>query len=107
MKCLKCKASHDIAQFLSKIYHQLQTQHNIAIKVVRTDNGSELKGFLEKFLFDKGIVHQVGDDYKHHQPGCAARSHRSILEHARTILLGYLNYRINSIQLLLNNPFMF
>ena len=33
------------------------------------------------------MIHKLGDAYKHHQPGCAERAHRSILEQAKTILL--------------------
>ena len=87
IKCLNGKNSHAIAEYFKAIHKRLLNQHNITCKTFRTDNGTEFQGSLSVYLREEGIIHKVGDAYKHHQPGCAERAHRSILEQAKTILL--------------------
>ena len=87
IKCLNGKNSHDIAEYFKTIHKRLLTQHNITLKTFRTDNGKEFQGSWSVYLREEVITNNLGDAYKHHQPGCAERAHRSTLEQAKTILL--------------------
>ncbi|MBW0489814.1 hypothetical protein O181_029529 [Austropuccinia psidii MF-1] len=58
------------------------------IKVIRTDNGSELKNSIfEEFLRKNGIIHEYSVPYEHPQNGKIKRTNRTLSEISRTILV--------------------
>ena len=73
---MSLESNHIILHYLLEKSIKLKAQHNLVCKTLRTDNGTEFQRSLTIYLHEEGIVHQLGDAYKHHQPACAERSHR-------------------------------
>ncbi|MBW0509404.1 hypothetical protein O181_049119 [Austropuccinia psidii MF-1] len=68
-----------ILQFMNTTGHK--------VKVIRTDNGSELKNIIfEEFLKTQGIIHEYSIPYEHHQNGKIGRTNQTISEMARPSL---------------------
>ncbi|MBW0535087.1 hypothetical protein O181_074802 [Austropuccinia psidii MF-1] len=60
----------------------------ISIKGLRTDNGAEFKNnIMDKFLREKGIIHEYSMPYEHHQNRKIERTNRTISEIARTSII--------------------
>ncbi|MBW0528770.1 hypothetical protein O181_068485 [Austropuccinia psidii MF-1] len=82
----------DKAEAKTQLQHWLTRFSNtcgLRIRTVRTDNGSEFKNhFLNDFLLKHGIEHEYLMPYEHHQNGWIKRTNRTLLEIARTCLIG-------------------
>ena len=64
----------------------VQNQFNVNIKVIRTDNGTEIvQGECGKMLADKGIFHQRSAPRTPQQNGRVERKHRHLAETARAM----------------------
>ena len=64
------------------------TQTSNKIKVIRSDNGTEYKcNDFDKFIKEKGIIHEFSSPYIHEQNGRAERDIRTVIECARSMLI--------------------
>lgn len=79
----KDEAGQKIANFI----RQAEVQTGCHVKRIRTDNGGEFLGAqLERFLADRGIIHEKTVPYSPAQNGVAERTNRTLVETARTML---------------------
>ena len=62
-----------------------ETQFNLSVQTVRSDNGMEFM-CLREYFQDKGIIHQTSCVYTPQQNGRVERKHRHILNVARALL---------------------
>jgi transposase InsO family protein len=66
---------------------QAERKHELTIKAIRTDNGSEFKNHaMEDFTNEEGVNHKYSAPYTPQQNGVVERKNRSIIEMARTML---------------------
>lgn len=71
-----------LQNFVAFVQNQFQT----TIKILRTDNGSELFNHsLASFLTQLGIIHQSSCPYTPQQNGVVERKHQQLLEMARAL----------------------
>lgn len=72
-----------------KIFHAyVQTQFNVKIKILRSDNGGEYMSHpLQEFLQSNGIISQRSCPSTPQQNGIAERKNRHLLDVVRTLLL--------------------
>jgi hypothetical protein len=67
-----------------------QSEFEITIKKVRSDNGSEFRNTnVEKFLDEEGIKHEFSAPYTPQQNGVVERKNRTLIEMAKIILDEY------------------
>src|SRR4051812_2546225 len=63
-----------------------QTEYELSLKHIRSDNGTELKNtHIEEFLDDHGFTHEFSAAYTSQQNGVVERKNRILIEMARTI----------------------
>lgn len=66
----------------------VQTQFEVKVKCVRTDNGGEFTGAsFQTLLTDHGINHQKTTPYMPQQNGMVERKHRHLLQLARSLMM--------------------
>ncbi|RVW73920.1 Retrovirus-related Pol polyprotein from transposon RE1 [Vitis vinifera] len=71
-----------------KFYAEIQTQFNISIRVLRSDNAREyFSAQFTSFMSHHGILHQSSCAHTPQQNGVAERKNRHLVETARTLLL--------------------
>src|SRR3954447_21990670 len=64
-----------------------QRQHEVTIKIIRSDNGSEFKNYtLNDWLSDEGTKHQYSAAYTPQQNGVAERKNRTLMDMARSMM---------------------
>src|SRR4051812_22919874 len=64
-----------------------QRQHEVTIKIIRSDNGSEFKNYtLNDWLSDEGVKHQYSAAYTPQQNGVAERKNRTLVDMARSMM---------------------
>jgi hypothetical protein len=83
--CIARKSA--VGQVVKDTLVQWERQTGHTVKVLRTDNGTEYKDSLQKWMAGQGIVHQVSADYTPQQNGRAERLNRTLMEKARALLL--------------------
>lgn len=69
---------------ISSFFAQVETQFNTKIKLVRSDNGTEIIQCLSLFM-NKGIAHQTSIVGRPQQNGLVERKHRHFLDVARAL----------------------
>ena len=71
-----------------KVFYALvQTQFNVKIQALRSDNGTEyVNKAIGAFMSDKGILHQTSCPDTPPQNGVAERKNRHLLEVARALM---------------------
>ncbi|GJZ04163.1 retrovirus-related pol polyprotein from transposon TNT 1-94 [Tanacetum coccineum] len=68
---------------------RVENQNEIKVKQLRTDNGTEFRNsILVNFCDEKGISQKISSPYTPEQNGVAERKNRTLIEAARTMLLG-------------------
>jgi hypothetical protein len=68
---------------------RLVTQHNAKVKFIRSDRGGEYSSDeLKKYLSKRGIHHEYTVHDSPEQNGVAERVNRTVVEHARALLIG-------------------
>ncbi|KAK1697381.1 hypothetical protein QYE76_014078, partial [Lolium multiflorum] len=78
------KTKDETQQIFIDFATEVQRQHNLLIKAIRSDNGSEFKNYtLNDFLSDEGIRHQYSAAYTPQQNGVAERKNRTLMDMAR------------------------
>lgn len=83
--CLKTKSEG--TQRLMECLAEIERQHNVHVKVLRSDNGGEFTNHrLAEFVSSRGIIHQTTTAYTPQQNGCAEREMRTIMNAVRTML---------------------
>ncbi|RVW54229.1 Retrovirus-related Pol polyprotein from transposon TNT 1-94 [Vitis vinifera] len=71
-----------------KFYVEIQTQFNISIRVLRSDNAREyFSTSFTSFMSQHGIIHQSSCAHTPQQNGVAERKNRHLVETTRTLLL--------------------
>nr|GEV82661.1 hypothetical protein [Tanacetum cinerariifolium] len=81
----KSQAHETIMSFIKRV----ENQNDIKVKQLRTDNGTELKNStLVNFCDEKGISQNFSSLYTPEQNGVAERKNKTLIEAARTMLLG-------------------
>ncbi|KAJ9683393.1 hypothetical protein PVL29_019116 [Vitis rotundifolia] len=78
----------ELFSIFQKFYAEIQTQFNISIRVLRSDNAREyFSAPFTSFMSHHGILHQSSCAHTPQQNGVAERKNRHLVETARTILL--------------------
>ncbi|KAJ9683729.1 hypothetical protein PVL29_019345 [Vitis rotundifolia] len=78
----------ELFSIFQKFYAEIQTQFNISIRVLRSDNAREYFSTpFTSFMSHHGILHQSSCAHTPQQNGVAERKNRHLVETARTILL--------------------
>nr|CAN76133.1 hypothetical protein VITISV_036298 [Vitis vinifera] len=78
----------ELFSIFQKFYAEIQTQFNISIRVLRSDNGREyFSAPFTSFMSHHGILHLSSCAHTPQQNGVAERKNRHLVETARTILL--------------------
>ncbi|GJV18092.1 retrovirus-related pol polyprotein from transposon TNT 1-94 [Tanacetum coccineum] len=81
----KSQAPEIIMSFIKRV----ENQNDIKVKQLRTDNGTEFRNsILINFCDEKGISQNFSSPYTPKQNGVAERENRTLIEVARTMLLG-------------------
>src|SRR3954465_6367172 len=64
-----------------------QRQHELTIKIIRSDNGSEFKNYtLDDWLSGEGVKHQYSEAYTPQKNGVAERKNRTLMDMARSMM---------------------
>ncbi|RVW56421.1 Retrovirus-related Pol polyprotein from transposon TNT 1-94 [Vitis vinifera] len=83
---MKIELSYSL--FSRNFYTEIQTQFNISIRVLRSDNAREyFSAQFTSFMSHHGILHQSSCAHTPQQNGVAERKNRHLVETARTLLL--------------------
>ena len=78
----------ELFSIFQKFYTEIQTQFNISIRVLRSDNAREyFSAPFTSFMSHHGILHQSSCAHTPQQNGVAERKNRHLVETARTLLL--------------------
>lgn len=78
----------ELFSIFQKFYAEIQTQFNISIRVLRSDNAREyFSAPFTSFMSHHGILHQSSCAHTPQQNGVAERKNRHLVETARTLLL--------------------
>ncbi|KAJ9675922.1 hypothetical protein PVL29_024745 [Vitis rotundifolia] len=78
----------ELFSIFQKFYAEIQTQFNISIRVLRSDNAREyFSAPFTSFMSQHGIIHQSSYAHTPQQNGVAERKNRHLVETARTLLL--------------------
>ncbi|KAJ9708908.1 hypothetical protein PVL29_000753 [Vitis rotundifolia] len=78
----------ELFSIFQKFYAEIQTQFNISIRVLRSDNAREyFSAPFTSFMSHHGILHQSSCAHTPQQNGVAEHKNRHLVETARTILL--------------------
>ncbi|RVW21067.1 Retrovirus-related Pol polyprotein from transposon TNT 1-94 [Vitis vinifera] len=78
----------ELFSIFQKFYAEIQTQFNVSIQVLRSDNAREYFSTpFTSFMFQYGILHQSSCAHTPQQNGVAERNNRYLVETARTLLL--------------------
>ena len=80
------REKREASQIIKKFCMMVKTQFRTAVKIIRSDNGSEfISGPMLKFYEEFGIVHQTTCFDTHQQNGRVERKHRHILNVAQAL----------------------
>ena len=80
----------ELYSIFQKFYAEIQTQFNISIRVLLSDNTREyFSAPFISFMSQHGILHQSSCAHTPQQNGMAERKNRHLVETARTLLLHY------------------
>ena len=78
----------ELFSIFQKFYTEIQTQFNISIRVLRSDNAREyFSAQFTSFMSHHGILHQSSCAHTPQQNGVAERKNRHLVETTHTILL--------------------
>ena len=81
------KLKSETQQIFIDFANEQQRQHEVTIKIIRSDNGSEFKNYtLNGWLCDEGIKHQYSAAYTPQQNGVAERKNRTLMDMARSMM---------------------
>ncbi|XP_074314523.1 uncharacterized protein LOC141649741 [Silene latifolia] len=84
-------SSLQVNQTIKDFLIQVQTQFGLNVKIVRSDNGTEIvQRACDRLFLDKGIIHQKSAPGCPQRNGRVERKHRHLVETARALLL-YVN----------------
>ncbi|RVW50235.1 Retrovirus-related Pol polyprotein from transposon TNT 1-94 [Vitis vinifera] len=76
----------ELFSIFQKFYAEIQTQFNVSIRVLRSDNAREYFSTpFTSFMSQHGILHQSSCAYTPQQNGVAERKNRHLVETARTL----------------------
>src|SRR5579859_2564838 len=77
---MKTNGSQELLRHFKEFRKLINNELDTKIKRLRTDNGSEYKKHVDKFLKQKGIKHELTAPYHPDQNGVAENANRTIME---------------------------
>ncbi|MFS7910246.1 putative RNA-directed DNA polymerase [Helianthus anomalus] len=81
------KSKLEVFENVQSFYNLVETQFEVKINVLRTDNGTEfINSQMSNFVKTHGIIHQTSCSYTPQQNGIVERKHRHLLNIARALL---------------------
>lgn len=81
------KEKSEVLKYFKEFQTMTEKQKGKKIKILRTDNGGEFCSLeFEKYLKERGIVHQKTNPYTPEQNGMCERLNRSVVEKARCLI---------------------
>src|SRR5271169_1936915 len=83
---MKMNGSAEMLVHLKLFAKMLETELGAKIKRIRTDGGSEYKRFVDAYLKEEGIRHEVTAPYHPDQNGVVERANRTIMGRVRAII---------------------
>jgi hypothetical protein len=83
---MKTNGSAEMLVHLKLFAKMLETELGAKIKRIRTDGGSEYKRFVDAYLKEEGIKHEITAPYHPDQNGVVERANRTIMGRVRAII---------------------
>ncbi len=83
---MKTNGSAEMLVHLKLFTKMLETELGAKIKRIRTDGGSEYKRFVDAYLKEEGIKHEITAPYHPDQNGVIERANRTIMGRVRAII---------------------
>jgi len=83
---MKTNVSQELLGHFKEFRKLINNELDTKIKRLRTDNGSEYKKHVDKFLKQKGIKHELTAPYHPDQNGVAENANRTIMERTRAVI---------------------
>ena len=83
---MKTNGSAEMLVHLKLFAKKLETELGSKIKRIRTDGGSEYKRFVDAYLKEEGIQHEITAPYHPDQNGVVERANRTIMGRVRAII---------------------
>src|SRR5271169_4015760 len=83
---MKTNGSAEMLVHLKLFAKMLETELGAKIKRIRTDGGSEYKRFVDAYLKEEGIQHEITAPYHPDQNGVVERANRTIMGRVRAII---------------------
>ena len=83
---MKTNGSAEMLVHLKLFAKKLETELGAKIKRIRTDGGSEYKRFVDAYLKEEGIQHEITAPYHPDQNGVVERANRTIMGRVRAII---------------------
>ncbi|XP_074293809.1 uncharacterized protein LOC141620974 [Silene latifolia] len=82
------KFKTEFSSIISNFLQQIQTQFGKLVKIIRSDNGTEIfQATCSQLFLARGIYHQRSAPYTPQQNGRVERKHRHLIETARALML--------------------
>jgi hypothetical protein len=83
---MKTNGSAEMLIHIKRFAKRLETELGAKIKRIRTDGGSEYKRFVDAYLKEEGIKHEITAPYHPDQNGVVERANRTVMGRVRAIL---------------------
>jgi transposase InsO family protein len=81
------RSKSEAADALIELLKQWETQTGRKLKAMRTDQGTEFLGSLERFCRERGVKRELSAAYTPQQNARAERLNRTLLERCRAMML--------------------
>jgi len=83
---MKTNGSQELLEHFKEFRKLINNELDTKVKRLRTDNDSEYKKYVDKFLKQKGIKHELTAPYHPDQNGVAERTNRTIMERTKAVI---------------------
>ncbi|GJS49015.1 retrovirus-related pol polyprotein from transposon TNT 1-94 [Tanacetum coccineum] len=82
------KKKSQAAEMIMSFVRMVENQHDVKVKQIRTDNGTEFRNTKLESFYDENGSHNFSSPYTPEQNGVAEKKNRTLIEAARTMLNG-------------------